>query len=103
MNFAASANSVLHLLLSAEQSAWQDCLRACQSTDTVVLLDAGVMGLVGSSPNSIKDFPCAVIASKPDVSARVGTVGGVNTQVTLVSDDELIGLLADHPRCLSWR
>lgn len=90
---------MLHLLLSGEESAWRDCLRSCVATDTVVLLDAGVMGLARSQ----LDFPCTLLALEADVCARLGTAPGTYEEVRRINDEALIRLIEEHPHCLSWR
>jgi len=103
MKVQPDTGHVLHLLLTAEKDHWQDCLRYCKATDTVVLMDAAVMGLTGPGRVSPGDFPCTVVASRPDAEARIGMSKGMHEAVCLVSDDELIGLFENHPHCLSWR
>lgn len=103
MSDRSEAKGVLHLLLSGEKEQWQHCLRCCKATDTVVLLDAAVMGLTGSGGDLLGDFPCPVVASKPDLEARIGIPNDIHQQVGRFSDDELIGLFEVFPHCLSWR
>ena len=107
MNDYPEPRGVLHLLLTAEKEHWRDCLRCCKATDTVVLLDAAVMGLTWPGGDVLDDFPCAVVASRPDVEARIGEASGLpqtgDEEVRRISDDELVGLFEAFPQCLSWR
>lgn len=99
----ADNSGVLHLLLSADKALWRDCVRYCKTTDTVVLLDDAVMGLTWPGNEHLSGFPCAVVASKPDVEARIGSPAGIGEGVARISDEAFVHLLESHPRCLSWR
>ena len=103
MSMSFENNGVLHILLSAEQRSWQDCLRSCKAADSVVLLDTAVMGLTRPDGGLLDGLPCPLFASDLDVDARIGTANRIHEKADRISDDDLIVLLEKYPRCLSWR
>lgn len=103
MSRAPHSAGILHLLLGSEKVLWRDCLRHCQATDTVVLLDGAVMGLTRLEEGMIDDFPCPVHVSGPDIDARLGANFCESRQLSRISDAELVTLIESHQHCMSWR
>ncbi len=101
MNTTAEGSGVLHLLLSANAAALDDCLACCFEEDCVALLGEAVMLMSGDE--SPLRFPCRIAVSAADAAAR-----GVGRElaaagVELVDDAALMGLIESHRHCLSWR
>ena len=97
-----SQPSTLHLLLSVSENAWRDCLLASKASDTVVLLDEGVLGLVRNDRHC-RPESCRMLVSAADLQARMGTLPADAEEVALVSDADLVSLLESHAHCVSWR
>ena len=103
MSGESQSSGVLHLLMSTDTQAWQACLACCAGGDTVVLLDAAVMGLTGKFTESSNVFPCAVAISEPDALARGLHKHAGSDAIAMVSDSDVVELLETHKQCLSWR
>jgi sulfur relay protein TusB/DsrH len=96
------AEPCLHLVLSASQSAWEDCARVFQQDDTVLFLADGVMRLLQddeavSIPRLHRRF------SASDLAARGLLVLARKRGMDVFEDADLTGLLKRHRHCLSWK
>lgn len=94
---------MLHLLLSADSAAWQDCSACCSAEDTVVLLGEAVMRLGCGGAESGPGFPCRMAVSAPDARARGLSDEMAGEGVELIGDAGLLSLIEAHRHCLSWR
>ena len=92
----------LHLLLSADHDAIEDCLRAADQDDTVLILADGVMALLHTPLTRFPDG-CGVLFSAPDLEARGLAAVAAERDIGVVEDVGITTLLADHRHCLSWK
>jgi sulfur relay protein TusB/DsrH len=97
--------TTLHLLLSANISAWQDCAGVCRRNDEVLLADAGV-GLL-TQPEVVARLldatgPAQLSALQADVSARGLEACSSALRVSLLGDAGWVGKVCSHARVLSW-
>lgn len=100
MSTRAERPGMLHLVLTGHSDAWSECLAACSGEDTVLLLDAGVMGAAKHDPASV--FPCRLAISVVDFRARGLAEAVVSDTCEWVDDAAIIDLIEAHARCLSW-
>jgi sulfur relay protein TusB/DsrH len=92
----------LHLLLSASQSAWDDCARVLQKEDTVLFLADGVMRLLQDDEAvAIPQFQSRYSAA--DLAARGMLALARKRGMDVFEDEDLTGLLKRHRHCLSWK
>ena len=90
-------NSTLHILnKSPEHPRHKTCMQALAPSDTLVLIENGVLSVAGNQLNA----PCTFYALKPDVEARalVTAYQDVNT----IDYDELVQLTTKHSKIISW-
>ena len=100
MSAGMTGGGILHLVVTANEDAWRECLAGCTSDDAVVLLDAGVMRLTAQMRDD--DCPCPVVASLVDCRARGLPQSGAEGSFEMVDDAAIAGLIASYSRCLSW-
>lgn len=102
MTARADRDSCLHLVVSADERALDDCLRHLAARDTVVLLDRGVLHLLRSSSTACFDTPARVLFAEADLAAHgladTALRGGVDT----VDDAGVCALLAVCRHSLTW-
>lgn len=103
MKEGRTGGGVLHLLLTAEAEAWRECRSCCRPDDTVVLLDAAVLSLGQEATSQMRRFSCRVAVSLPDAHARGMPDRTMPEGADLVSDAQLVELIAGHRLCLTWR
>lgn len=103
MKPAAEATGVLHLLLSADPGAWSECRGCCDERDSVVLYGEAVLALAQNPRDPLSGFPCSVAISAADADARGLPRGMAPPGVQFIDDAALVGLIASHRHCLSWR
>lgn len=90
----------LHLLLSAERSALDDCLALVQVEDVVLLLDRGVRFVLDETVlDRLRVSAGSVLASAADLEAR-----GLRCPDPLpaLDDQGWARLVRDHAVVLSW-
>ena len=89
--------------MGSSRDALERCLQLCDTGDTVLFLDAGVMHVTGEiEPPGAGDGP-AFSFSRPDLQARgldrVARSGGAE----VFEDSEFSTLLEAHALCLTWK
>jgi len=96
-------SGILHLLMSSESQAFDQCLQASRREDVVVLMDRGVMKLMSLEEGTVSDFPCTVLVLRSDCEARIGPLQKPLEPVRSIDEGELVALMVSLPHCLSWR
>mgnify|MGYP001262580649 CR=1 FL=1 len=92
-----TGNSTLHLLNKApEHPRYQTCINALSPSDTLVLIENGVLSAAGNRLHP----PCKIYALKADIDARAleAACNNLNT----IDYDELVQLTATHSKIISW-
>jgi sulfur transfer complex TusBCD TusB component (DsrH family) len=93
-----SAAGCLHLIMSADTRAWRDCMAHRLDGETVILLDNGVMHLLG-----VEALPAAVVALATDVAAHGIGSQAVHTGVPLWDDAQWVAHLTCCAHVISWK
>ena len=97
-----NANPCLHLVLSASQAAWEDCMRFHKEGDTVLFLADGVMRLLQDD-----DDEGAVLVPgrycEADLAARGLLALAQERGIDIFQDTDLGILLERHRHCMSWK
>jgi sulfur relay protein TusB/DsrH len=97
--------TTLHLVLSADAGAWQDCAELCRRDDEILLADAGV-GLL-AQPDAVAGLVDGsgqgrVSALQSDVFARGLEACSSALEIALVTDSGWVDKVRSHARVLSW-
>lgn len=97
-----NANPCLHLVLSVDQAAWEDCTRFHNEGDTVLFLADGVMRLLQDD-----DDEGAVLVPgrycEADLAARGLLALAQERGIDIFQDADLGILLERHRHCMSWK
>ena len=92
-----TSNSTLHILNKApEHPRYQACIHALAPSDTLVLIENGVLSAAGNQLHA----PCTLYALKADIDARALEAACEN--LNTIDYDELVQLTATHPKIISW-
>ena len=73
----------------------------------IVLMHDGVIGIstIGKTPSAfieLLNLPVEVYALMPDVNARGIDIQAINEKINLIEYDNLVDILAETPRIVSW-
>jgi len=73
----------------------------------IVLIHDGVIGIstIGKAPSSLMELlelPVEVYALIPDVNARGIDIQAIYDKIHLIEYDNLVDILAETPRIVSW-
>jgi len=98
----ALANGCLHLVVSADAHALDDCLTHLAAEDSVLFLDAGVLQLLRSGPVSLAGGSAAVYFAAVDLRAQGLVDLARRSQVDILEDAGFCALLERHRHCLTW-
>ena len=98
---AAKAKNCLHLVLSHQRSALENCLAVFNDGDTLLFLDAGVMHLPSLVSDAGEMQEAVFMAA--DLQARGLLDAARARNFRVMGDEGFAGLLAGHDHCLSWK
>lgn len=98
---APKEKNCLHLVLSHQRRALENCLAVFIDGDTLLFLDAGVLHLPALVSDAGEMQETVFMAA--DLQAR-GLLGAAQAcGFRVAGDEEFAGLLAGHQHCLSWK
>jgi len=96
------ANGCLHLVVSADARALDDCLAHLAAEDSVLFLDLGVLQLLRNGPGSLAGGAAAVYFAAVDLRAQNLVELARREQVDILEDAGFCALLQRHRHCLTW-
>jgi sulfur relay protein TusB/DsrH len=94
--------SCLHLVAAPGDKALQDCLTQALHGDAILFLDAGVLHLLSPCVSEAEQPRRAFLFAAADLEAHGLLASAQAAGVTIISDADLCGLLAEHAHCLTW-
>jgi sulfur transfer complex TusBCD TusB component (DsrH family) len=95
-----NSSTCLHFVVSANDSALDDCLNQFQIGDDVVFMDAGVMHLFSEQVSS--KAPNFYFSSE-GLDARGLLRIGRDLALEILDDRASANLLRNHYHCLTWK
>ena len=98
---APNIKNCLHLVLSRQRRALENCLAVFNDGDTLLFLDAGVMHLPALSSAAGEMQEAAFMAA--DLQARGLLDAAHACGFSVMGDEGFADLLAAHEHCLSWK
>lgn len=102
MSVAAPINkNCLHLVLSHQQRALENCLSVFIDGDTLLFLDAGVLHLPALAVDAAETLEAIFMAA--DLQARGLLDAADACGLSVINDEDFADLLARHDHCLSWK
>jgi sulfur relay protein TusB/DsrH len=98
-----SNGSCLHLLLSKEPASLVQCKAACHHNDSIVLADMAVQFLLEAEVLNEGFASSRICCLEADLKAQGLSETHHASDVTVITDADLIDMLYQHQHCLSWK
>ena len=103
MTVEHSNGSCLHLLLSNDPASLVQCKAACHHDDSIVLADIAVRWLLEPELLNKGLSSRQICCLETDLKAQGLSEIHHASNVTIISDADLIDMLYQHQHCLSWK
>ncbi len=96
-------HSCLHLVSGARRTALAECSRHCDSSDSVLFLDAGVLQVFRDELAGLSASGAGLYFLAADLQAHGLQQMARDLAFDVMDDAGFVRLLCEHDHCLSWK